>query len=478
MRDTDIVTMSGSPNTDAKAFPESLTSAEARFRVGGAGWSRSNPARQRSDRTKLGGGVDPDAAALASLDVFPAISIEREEGFRDPSSYSKERIGARSVHLRTILPPLLLVLAVVLAVYPMTGFPGINTADSGAANSQARSATSASAGTRTPVVSGSAGYVATPYSTASVASGSSTSGATGSSSAIPSSSPVTAGATPTASVAAARSSSAADSPAAVPTISGVRAMWLWHSSLIVSAPRQILGFARSNHVNLIYLQISFATSSSAYSGFVAAATSSGISVYALGGSPNWAIDPTHAGLTGLVNWVSTYNASVAPASRFVGMNLDLEPYTLPAWTSDQSSVVQTWMANVSYLDNAANGIGLPLSLTLPFWLNQYPAGSTGMGLGLWMIKNSDLIDIMAYRSTLGGSNGVAAVASPLLSAAASVVGHKAIVAVDTTPGLSTSFTSQTSLASALDGFQPSFGQLASFGGYAVNDYENWSSLPK
>ena len=443
-------------NTGIKTSPESTASAEVRFRINGA---------------------ESAAAVPALLAGPPASSIEQEEGLLGPSSYPRERISAKSRrHLRAIVPLLFLV-AVAMAVYPMIAFPRTNTAYSGAANSQARSVTSAYVGARTPVTSGSLGYVAAPHTTASAATSNGTSGAAESNLANPTSFPVTTGVTPSASAVGDRSGPATASPVVVPTISGAHAMWLWHSSLITSAPRQILSFAMSNHVNLIYLQISSATSLSAYSSFVAAAASSGISVYALGGSPNWATDPTHSGLTELVSWVSAYNTSVAPASRFVGMNLDLEPYTLPAWTSDRSSVTQTWMANVNYIDNAVHGIGLPLSLTLPFWLNQYPAGSTGMGLGSWMIKNSDAIDIMAYRSTLGGSNGVAAVASPLLSAAASA-GHKAIVAVDTTPGLSTSFTSQASLAIALDSFQSSFGQLASFGGYAVNDYENWSSLPK
>ena len=501
----ELNTMSGPPRSETKALPEVSPSAEDRFRVKGAEASPPNRPNRSEEGTTL---VDEDgflARPTASLALLPAPILEQEEGDRELASSAPGRHRNLSRHLRIAVPVLLLALAVVaLAVYPMIGLSGRNTAFSRAATSPTtvsspttRGGTPSTAGPAStgsalpggapaPATTGIAGEGASGHGPASPTSGpgptAARSSAAGNNPASPSSShPASTGSTGTAPSAPAPTATTGPAPAAgpvvAPAIPGVRAMWLWHAGLVASAPDQVLAFARANHVNLIYLQISGAVSSSAYSGFVAAATSSGIGVYALGGSPDWATDPTHAGLTGLVDWVSAYNASVAPASRFSGMNLDLEPYTLSTWTSDQSGVVQAWMDNVAYLEGAVHGIGLPLSLTLPFWLNQYPAGQSGVGLGLWMIEHSDSIDIMAYRSTLSGSNGVAAVATPLLSAATSA-GHKAMVAVDTTPGLSTSFTSQGSLVAALDGFTASFGQLSGFGGYAVNDYENWSSLPQ
>ncbi len=256
----------------------------------------------------------------------------------------------------------------------------------------------------------------------------------------------------------------------------VRAMWLWQSSVIGSNPTGIISFANANEINKIYLQISGAVPYSTYASFISSAAASGISVAALGGSSDWGTDPTHAGINQYFNWVETYNASVAQGQRFGELSVDIEPYSLPEWQSNQTAVAQSWMANMAYLQNLANNNGFTLTATLPFWLNQIAAPGTTESLGQWIIDHSNATAIMAYRSSLQGSNGILAIATPLLNAAAAS-GHKAIVAIDTTPTLSTSFSSKASLSEAIQQFFPTFSSIASYGGYAVNDYSNWNQLP-
>jgi hypothetical protein len=112
--------------------------------------------------------------------------------------------------------------------------------------------------------------------------------------------------------------------------------------------------------------------------FVATASSFGLSVQALGGSPTWfGNDRRYLGQL-LVELVGSYNTGVADNERLKGVHLDLEPYTLPGWLDEDNveanlveylttiqGIVGTYR---SELDRPANR-GLQLGFAIPFWLD-------------------------------------------------------------------------------------------------------------
>ncbi len=252
-------------------------------------------------------------------------------------------------------------------------------------------------------------------------------------------------------------------------------MWQWYTGLIVSAPRTLLSFATTHHVNVIYLQVNSSIAASSYAAFIATAARDGVKVVATSGNPTWGTSAGQAPLLAFVSWVEAYNTQ-NPSHPFAGINLDIEPYVLPAWSSSQATVVSQWMANVQAAVSAAGSHGLTVSVAIPFWLNSIPAAGGGESLGLWMAQHTQQLVIMAYRSTVAGVESVAA--AELQDGAD--VGRPAVVAVDTTDsGAATSFYGQTQVqfSTALSSLVSQMSGQASFAGWAVNDYAAWSVMP-
>ncbi|MGC8489540.1 MAG: hypothetical protein ACP5QO_15175, partial [Clostridia bacterium] len=179
-------------------------------------------------------------------------------------------------------------------------------------------------------------------------------------------------------------------------------------------------------------------------------------------------------LTAFVNWVGAYNVAAPAPDRFRALNLDVEGYLVPGWSTDPSTVVSQWMGNIQTATSDAAAAGLSVSVDIPFWLDTVTAVGANEPFGRWMAQNTAQIVIMAYRNSASGVLSLAA--AELADAAAA--GRPAVVAVDTTDsGSTTSFygSTQAALGQALNQIATSSG--AGFGGWAVNEYETWSVMP-
>lgn len=260
----------------------------------------------------------------------------------------------------------------------------------------------------------------------------------------------------------------------------IQAMWLWHTSLILSDPSQVLAFAQTHGINRIYVQVSRSVPSSAYASFIGNASSDGIAIEALDGDPSWAQDPNHAGLLSFVSWTAAYNAAAPQAARFAGLHLDMEPYTLPAWQTNRDAVIQDWQFAIQAFEVAAHQAHLPTCIDLPFWLDNFTVSGSQEPLGSWMLQHADSIAIMAYRTRADGPNGIAAISQPLLLDAASM-NRPVVIGVDTTSasttsGVSASFSNEQELTQQLTLLGQILGKDPSYAGYSVNEYETWSTM--
>ncbi len=112
--------------------------------------------------------------------------------------------------------------------------------------------------------------------------------------------------------------------------------------------------------------------------FVAAAGRYGLSVQALGGGPDWFGDDRRYLGPELVALIGSYNTRVGPTKRFAGVQLDLEPYTLPGWLDPdavQDNLVEYLVTFRGIVDAYREQLerqvnrGLQLGLAIPFWLD-------------------------------------------------------------------------------------------------------------
>ncbi|MBD2862350.1 hypothetical protein [Paenibacillus oceani] len=179
-----------------------------------------------------------------------------------------------------------------------------------------------------------------------------------------------------------------------------KATWLWDTSLINTATgrNQIIKFAKNQQISRIYLQVNPDVTKNAYRYMIKTAAGNGIEVYALDGAPNWALPENRGQITSLIGWVKTYNATVTMNERFAGIQLDIEPYLLPEWSTDQTGVAQKWLDALRYFhDETKKAPALSTSAALPFWLDSVSL-SSGVILGEALIAKLDEVALMSYRN--------------------------------------------------------------------------------
>lgn len=175
------------------------------------------------------------------------------------------------------------------------------------------------------------------------------------------------------------------------------ATWLWNTKLIETSSDELISFMADQGIDTIFLQISSRVSKTSYTEFIRSANEHQISVYALNGAPDWALESSLPKLNSFITWINNYQNSVNADEKFAGIQVDIEPYLLPDWSTNWTSLVTQWQNNVTYLASEAKKINLPLNAALPFWLDKYKTPGQNITLSYWMISNLDSVSLMTYR---------------------------------------------------------------------------------
>ncbi|MDF2682995.1 MAG: hypothetical protein K0R47_4185 [Brevibacillus sp.] len=261
-----------------------------------------------------------------------------------------------------------------------------------------------------------------------------------------------------------------------------KATWLWHTELIASEPEEILSFSREQGVNLIYLQIDSSKKPAYYQSFIRDAHRAGVDVHALSGSPKWALKENREKVVALASWLLAYNQSVADEEKFTGLHLDIEPYLLPEWKTNQESVISQWMENVkAYVDLARQDPELEIGCDIPFWLDKiYLTDAPDTALSQWLIAQHDHVAIMSYRDRAEGPNSISALVPQELGWADDL-GKKIMLGVETKQSNEGNFVSfyeegAQYLNQELSKLPALMADHPSFGGIAVHSYEHWKVL--
>lgn len=256
-----------------------------------------------------------------------------------------------------------------------------------------------------------------------------------------------------------------------------KATWFWDTPQIKDSADDILGFAGSQGVNVLYLQMNRDVRPEYYRSFIRQAGVQGIEVHVLGGAPNWALESERHRLEMFIQWTAEYQASAAPNERFTGIHVDIEPHVLAEWKTNQSSVVKQWQASVRYLVDEAHKLNLPIGSDMTFWLHTYQLPDQSMSISRWMIKQFDQIVIMAYRDQADNIYNLAATELK----EADELGKEALIAVETKSSNEGAY-----ITFFEEGTSYMEGQLSkvctkaekhpSFSGFAIHDYRYWKEL--
>jgi hypothetical protein len=228
-----------------------------------------------------------------------------------------------------------------------------------------------------------------------------------------------------------------------PAVSPPRGMggyqWTHASDLTPAAALDRLAFLRDNGFTTVYLEIGdyldwadrwpsrrrsveMERIRGKLRRFVAAASSHGLAVHAVGGAPDWTGELSYLGRL-LVRLVGSYNAGVRPAERFRGAQLDIEPYAADAgWAQDKRKLwvyldtLHGIVATYRWVLTRPGNRGLQLGFAIPFWLDsEGPAGRVRFRLRDRYVAHH-IIDmicdlpgaylvVMSYRNEASGVNG-------------------------------------------------------------------------
>lgn len=261
---------------------------------------------------------------------------------------------------------------------------------------------------------------------------------------------------------------------------GEKATWVWQTELIEDGGERLLSFARDEGMSLIYLQIKRDLPKETYEQFIRNAHEKQIAVHALGGDPRWALPEHRDRMLGLAKWVMDYNAGVPADGRFDGIHLDIEPYVLPQWETEQDKVISSWESNLKEFLNQTTGTGLELGIDIPFWFDHIALGNGG-SLNEWLISVFDHVTVLAYRNVADSEHGIIHLSQNELELA-DRLGKKVLIAVNTKemPGEAhTTFYGQGKerMNQTLEQLTGALSSHPSFAGLAVHDFRNWENMP-
>ncbi len=270
----------------------------------------------------------------------------------------------------------------------------------------------------------------------------------------------------------------APAAAAASTVAGpdTRAMWVWDTS----TPAATVDLAVSTGIDQLFVAVppNVATSSQLpdLKDLVARARAAGIRVDALGGDPGWVDNPS---------WVVTYWLKPARnTGLFTGVHIDVEPYSTPAWTTDQPTVVAKYLTLLDKLKASAGTS--PIEADIPFWFNQVPAKASGGGastLDREIMKRTAGVTVMSYRNTATGPDGTLDIATAALAAGASLgkpvrlgqetnyLGSTAVDAKQTFFGWT-----RTDMEVQLEQLVSGASAYATFAGLAIHDASGYAAM--
>lgn len=183
-----------------------------------------------------------------------------------------------------------------------------------------------------------------------------------------------------------------------------RALWVWHGGPLVQNATerkkffQFLAAPKGNpnaRISVIFLSragLANAQTEKPLEGFVAEAHRRSIRVDYLCGEDYYATPKRmNEGLWQL-DYVLRYNRSVAPESRFDGIQFDVEPYALPGWPSNE-----VLAGYITFLDRCRDRIkrsGQPFAfgVAIPRWFD----GDDLHGLYKKVLDRVDYVAVMDY----------------------------------------------------------------------------------
>jgi hypothetical protein len=268
--------------------------------------------------------------------------------------------------------------------------------------------------------------------------------------------------------------------------SAITSMWAWGNAVPASvdyrgrgevefAPAAVARFASDRRLGSVRLSVPWAADegaaiSSSLRDTVDALHADGIVVSALGGDDGWVDDPA---------LVDEWMTAAHNVTAFDAVQLDVEPWTDPHWTTDTAAVGR-FIAMAARAQLSAHGLGMTLGVDVPWWLADKRYGSSTILEAL--LPHLDSLSIVTFVDHAAGDDGIVALSAQAASQAAAAAKPFTIGVETDTPevagGAQYTFNDGGSavLESAAATVRIAYGSTPGYGGVTVEHYLSWLRL--
>jgi hypothetical protein len=229
--------------------------------------------------------------------------------------------------------------------------------------------------------------------------------------------------------------------------------------------------------------------------YVADASRLGLAVHAVGGDPTWTEERFRPLGSRLVELVAGYNAGVAPRERLDGVQLDIEPYALPAFFDDEAASLVAYLETLQSIVATWRRVGrrLELGFAVPFWFDGRPGtpgpvrfqGTTKPAIHHVVDLVRDFrrayLVVMSYRNVADGADGSVANARDELAYAGAVRARCGLLVGQQfgeaqPPMVTFHGLDRRAFAEAAERLVEAFGGSPPFRGLAVNDLDGYAAV--
>lgn len=260
-----------------------------------------------------------------------------------------------------------------------------------------------------------------------------------------------------------------------------KAIWIWETKEIIKKEHQTIEFLKQEGFNTIYLYIETDLETEYYKKFIKDANSNNMSVYVLGGDPNW-INKTKE-VVRFCKWVMDYQKKASQNEMFKGIHIDVEPYLTDKWEDNLQQSIELYQNVLTELKNNIDDT-LLLGVDIPFWFDTISYKNSSYGSGIlsdWIIKNTDEVTIMAYRNFAEGPDGINQIINSEILLA-NKLNKPIIVGVEThkVPESHVSFYNKSpeDLKETLSNVNKTYKNYPSFKGFAIHYYTSYKKFIK
>lgn len=266
-----------------------------------------------------------------------------------------------------------------------------------------------------------------------------------------------------------------------------RALWIWNAGVIQSeeSVSSLFKFAGDKNISVLYLYAGDVVTNSPtiLENFIKLATNNGLKIDLLFGEPGWARTENHSQALALIDTAISFSEKQSVDQRPLGIHIDVEPYGLPEWGTNQDELVISFLDLVSAIQNRVNNASVPLrfSADIPFWFDTVQATymNETRPLNQFIQDMTDQVVLMDYRNTAGGEDGFIALGMDEV-VYAKEAGKLVTIGLETTfqePAKITFFgLGEDILEQEIANAQPIFASLSSFDGIAIHDYDGYKYL--